>query len=60
MRGRRLKVEVEARWWTLGSPPSDLLGPFRGSAWPVVFLVAISFRGVMGQNSPDVISLVKP
>jgi len=53
-------VEVEARWWTLGSPLSELLGAFRGLTWLVVLVVAISFRGSMRQISPDVISLVKP
>ena len=60
MRGGRLNVEVEARWWTLGSPLSELLGAFRGLTWLVVLVVAISFRGSMRQISPDVISLVKP
>ncbi len=60
MRGGQLQVEVEARWWTLGSPLSELLGVFRGLTWRVMLLAVYSSKGVIGQNLPDVISLVKP
>lgn len=60
MRGGRLKVEVEARWRTLGLPLNGLLEASRGSTWLVVILVATSYDGVLDYSSLDVISLVKP
>lgn len=38
-------MEVEARWWTLGSPLSELLGAFRGLTWRVMLLAVILPEG---------------